>query len=353
MSNPPESVINQTLGALVLGLYIQQALFGVICLQTRRYYHRFSDRDCKLYQGLVGTLLVLNFLEEAMNVHVLYRTTVTHYDFAFFDRQTWTMWSEPGVTALVGFIAQLFFTERCWRTTNNSRPVLALLALLLLLSFGSGVAVSVSFFQVKLFSELAKIPIPITFWLVSTALTDLTIAGTLSFSLLRRTHREGVIGFKRTSDTVVSKRTEDVVSKLIRLSMETSFATAIIAIVNLILVRSHYFVMMKTAYHLLPQFCICRVYTITVLVTLLERDAMRQELDAQTVYNCDSLFSFVRSAKMRGARDCDRNTNNCPVEVKMTTQVERDVRDGSITNPDSEPKRISSDAKLMEWSSAV
>ncbi|KAJ7929873.1 hypothetical protein B0H13DRAFT_2537834 [Mycena leptocephala] len=350
MSNPPESVINQTLGALVLGLYIQQALFGVICLQTRRYYHRFSDRDCKLYQGLVGTLLVLNFLEEAMNVHVLYRTTVTHYgNFAFFDRQTWTMWSEPGVTALVGFIAQLFFTERCWRTTNDLRPVLALLVLLLLLSFGSGVAVSVSFFQVKLFSELAKIPIPITFWLVSTALTDLTIAGTLSFSLWRRTHREGVIGFKRTSDTVVSKRTEDVVSKLIRLSMETSFATAIIAIVNLIL----YFVMMKTAYHLLPQFSICRVYTITVLVTLLERDAMRQELDAQTVYNCDSLFSFVRSAKMRGARDCDRNTNSCPVEVKMTTQVERDVRDGSITNPDSEPKRISSDAKLMAWSSAI
>lgn len=68
---------------------------------------------------------------------------------------------------------------------------------------------------------------------------------------------------------------------------------------------------------LLPQFSICRVYTITVLVTLLERDAMRQELDAQTVYNCDSLFSFVRSAKMRGARDCDRNTNNCPVEVKV------------------------------------
>lgn len=59
------------------------------------------------------------------------------------------------------------------------------------------------------------------------------------------------------------------------------------------------------------------MYTITVLVTLLERDAMRQELDAQTVYNCDSLFSFVRSAKMRGARDCDRNTNNCPVEVKV------------------------------------
>lgn len=76
-------------------------------------------------------------------------------------------------------------------------------------------------------------------YILQTALTDLTIAGTLSFSLWRRTHREGVIGFERTSDTVVSKRTEDVVSKLIRLSMETSFATAIIAIVNLILVRSH------------------------------------------------------------------------------------------------------------------
>ncbi|KAJ7477783.1 hypothetical protein B0H11DRAFT_1916962 [Mycena galericulata] len=81
--------------------------------------------------------------------------------------------------------------------------------------------------------------------------------------------------------------------------------------------------------------------------------AARETLDPGATAARGSLFSFVRSARMRGARDCDRNTNNCPVEVKMTAQVERDVRDGSITNPDSEPERISPDAKLMAWSSVV
>ncbi|KAJ7130369.1 hypothetical protein C8R44DRAFT_829736 [Mycena epipterygia] len=297
MSNPSESSIRQTFGALLLGVVLQQILLGVIMLQTYRYYNLFSTRDCKFYQALVGTLFVLNMLEEGMDIHVLYRTAVVHYgDFAFFDLQTWTMWSEPAVTALIGFIAQVFFTERCWRVTNNSRLILALLALLLLLSFGSGVAVSVSFFQVKLFSALAKIPIPITFWLVSTAVTDLTIAGILSYSLMYRTgHANGGFWFKRTSDVAVSKHTEDVVSKLIRLSMETSLATAIIALVNLAL------------------FSICRMYTITVLVTLLERDALRQELDS------------------------------------MTTIVERDVRDGSITAE----RKASTDAKAMPWNSAV
>ncbi|KAJ7914135.1 hypothetical protein B0H13DRAFT_2325576 [Mycena leptocephala] len=39
---------------------------------------------------------------------------------------------------------------------------------------------------------------------------------------------------------------------------------------------------MSTAYHLIPQFSICRVYTITVLFTLLQRGALRDELDGQT-----------------------------------------------------------------------
>ncbi|KAJ6597848.1 hypothetical protein B0H10DRAFT_2441651 [Mycena sp. CBHHK59/15] len=299
--------------------------------------------------ALVGTLFVLNVLEEVMDIHVLYRTAVVHYgDFAFFDLQTWTMWSEPAVTALIGVIAQVFFTERCWRVTNNSRLILALLALLLFLSFGSCVAVSVSFFQVKLFSSLAKIPIPITFWLVSTAVTDLTIAGIFSYSLMYRTgHMNGVFWFKHTSDAAASKRTKDVVSKLIRLSMKTSLATASIALVNLAL----YFGMMNTAYHLLPQFSICRMYTITVLVTLLERDALRQEFDERMDrYSCDSvsLLSFVRTGGKMRAAGWARSASDSPVEVKMTTIVECDVRNGSITDPDPE-RKASTDAKAMPF----
>ncbi|KAJ6565469.1 hypothetical protein DFH09DRAFT_1081633 [Mycena vulgaris] len=340
MSNPPQSVIESTVGPLFLGFAAQQLFLGIIFIQASRYFTRFRYQDSKFYVSpmatcrryLVGVLLVLNILEGAMDIHVLYRTMVLHYgDYQYFDLQTWTMWSEPGITAFVGFLAQLFFMERCVKVTKRSPYVIVSLALLLLLSLGSGVAVSVSFFNVKLFSQLAKIPIPISCWLISTAVTDLTIAGILSIALIR------------SSSTFV--RTETVIFKLIRLSMETSFATAVTAVLNLVL----YFAKMTTAYHLLPQFSICRIYTITVLVTLLERDSLRHELDGSSSYFQDySSFRFCRPREVRTASNA--------VEVKMTTIIERDhTVEGSINDKpesDLEPRRSQIDTKLI-WTSTV
>ncbi|KAJ7937663.1 hypothetical protein B0H13DRAFT_1456778, partial [Mycena leptocephala] len=258
---PTQHMVSATFGAMLAGILIQQLLLGSIINQAYNYYYRFHDRDSMFYQYLVAALLTFNALQLAMDMDVIYRTAVTHYgQYEFFDLQTWTMWAEPGITAVVGLLAQLFFMERCRSLTDRSRPVLAVLSILMLFSLGSGIAVSICFFQVRLFSELVKIPIPISLWLISTAVTDLAIAG-----ILCRTLHRACTSFKRT---------KSVLTKLIMLSLETSLCTAVCAILNLIL----YFVKMSTAYHLIPQFSICRVYTITVLFTLLQRDALRDEL---------------------------------------------------------------------------
>ncbi|KAJ7933615.1 hypothetical protein B0H13DRAFT_2306423 [Mycena leptocephala] len=268
---PTQHMVSATFGAMLAGILIQQLLLGSIINQAYNYYYRFHDRDSMFYQYLVAVLLTFNALQLAMDMDVIYRTAVTHYgQYEFFDLQTWTMWAEPGITklppwqAVVGLLAQLFFMERCWSLTDRSRPVLAVLSISMLFSLGSGIAVSICFFQARLFSELVKIPIPISLWLISTAVTDLAIAG-----ILCRTLHRVCTSFKHT---------KSVLTKLIMLSLETSLCTAVCAILNLIL----YFVKMSTAYHLIPQFSICRVYTITVLFTLLQRDALRDELDGQT-----------------------------------------------------------------------
>ncbi|KAJ7764634.1 hypothetical protein DFH07DRAFT_738244 [Mycena maculata] len=287
--NPPQSVISNTFGALVMGLMIQQFFWGMIAVQASHYYTRFGGREEKFYLYLVGVLLALNALEGGMDLHVIYRTAVVHFgNYGYFDLQTWTMWAEPG--ALVGCLAQVFFMERCWKITNRSRTVFV--ALFILLSLGSGITVSVSFFQVKFFSKLAKIPIPITFWLVSTAVTDLTIASILCFELYR-------------SKTSIRK-TGAVINKLITLTVETSAVTAFIAVLNLILHVTHH-----TTCSLYPQFSICRVYTITVLVTLLKRDDLRQAFDGHTYCS-----SFVLTGVP--TQDCTVNR----VEVKVCIMSE-------------------------------
>ncbi|KAJ7704513.1 hypothetical protein B0H17DRAFT_1224618 [Mycena rosella] len=342
-SSPSPSTITAAVGPLILGFAFQQLLLGMIFAQARLYYVGCAARDGKLYSFLVGMMVVLNVLEGVMDIHVLYRTIVTHYgDFQYFDMQTWTMWAEPGITALIGFLAQIFFIERCVRVTNYSPYVIAGLSLLrdadvstvALLSLGSGVAVSISFSKVKLFSLLAKIPIPIAFWLISTAVTDFTITAILCVALWRSR--------RNTSYT----RTETVISKLIRLSIETSLVTAVVALANLGL----YFGMITTAYHLLPQLSICRVYTITVLVTLMTRDALRRELDGES-YHCRCNRGALGFRRPRV-----REHAVSKLEVKMTTIIERDHPEGSIGESEPKPKQslamAPADTKLI-WSSPV
>ncbi|KAF8902307.1 hypothetical protein CPB85DRAFT_1564660 [Mucidula mucida] len=221
-SNPPQDVIELTFGPLIAGTWIQQLLLGFILAQMVDYYRMQFDDDSKFNRAIVSLLLFFNVLLGGTDFHVLYRASVQHYGvYEFFDLQEWTMWLEPGFTAIVGFIAQVFFLMRCWRITQ-SRIVVIVLSLLVLFSFGSGLAVSGSFVAFKRFSTLGQFKIPITLWLISTSIADLAIAAILVFFLLR----------SRTS----FKKTDAVISRLIQLSMETSALTALVALLNLVLV---------------------------------------------------------------------------------------------------------------------
>ncbi|KAJ7938002.1 hypothetical protein B0H13DRAFT_1851948 [Mycena leptocephala] len=317
--------VNPTVGAMLIGVMVQQSLVGYIFAQGCSYY-KFKDRDSQLYRYLVAGLLAFSTLEAAMDMHVIYRSMVTHYgEYGFFDLQTWSMWAEPGVT--VFFVSSSYsyaiLTHGNGMIGGRGPPRATVLRGEVLedhekvvdglrgvdlfarpLSLGSGVAVSISFFKVRLFSELRKIPIPISIWLISTAVADIIIAGILCVGLYGA----------RTS----VKRTETVLMKLIVLSVETSSCTAICAILNLVF----YFVLKNTAYHLIPQFSLCRFYTITVLFTLLQRDGLRNDLDVHTFHD------FVRPTI---------------TEVNMTTTIEHAL-ESSIMKPGSKESQTDPDS---------
>ncbi|KAJ6588209.1 hypothetical protein B0H19DRAFT_1098349 [Mycena capillaripes] len=322
MSNPDCSVLSidhnivkTTVGPMVLGLILQNMFFVAILLQATQYYTRFNYRDGQFYRFTVGVLIILNIFSAAMGIHVHYRTTVTHFgEYHFVDLQTWTAWAEPGLTAIIGFFVHLFFLGRCWSATNRSRTAALSLLFLVLLSLGSGLAVSVSFFEVKTFSDLATRSIPMSFWLASTAVTNIAIAVILSADFLK--------AFDRPAS---------IVKKTLQLMLETSAVTALIALLNLVL----YFAKKNTAYHLLAQYSLSRIATVTVLVTLLEREDPR---NAAASYG-----SFALSGPMK-----ERTVNK--VEVKVNTIVERDhdTQDGSMTKPES----TAADSKTL-WPNTV
>ncbi|KAK0223030.1 hypothetical protein IW262DRAFT_1458046 [Armillaria fumosa] len=297
-STPSQSVINVTFGPLVTGVWMQQLLMGFILAQMADYYRDHFTHDTLFNKTIVSLLLFFNLFIGGLDFHVLYRTSVLGYgNYEAFDLQQWTMWTEPGFTAIVGFVAQVFFLVRCWRITKSTITVV-LLTLLVLFSFGSGLAVSGSFIENKRFSLLGKFSTPIILWLVSTSVADVGIAGVLVFYLLK----------SRTS----FKKTDRVIYRLIQNSMETSAFTAIIASLNLIL---------NTAYHLLPQFSMSRVYTLTVMVTLLSRTSLRAILD-----------SAGHASFATALRDATRNPTHGGIMVGVSTTVMNDCSDLETEN---------------------
>ncbi|PBK75450.1 hypothetical protein ARMSODRAFT_970103 [Armillaria solidipes] len=302
-SNPSQSVINVTFGPLVTGVWMQQLLMGFILAQMADYYRDHFTHDTLFNKTIVSLLLFFNLFIGGLDFHVLYRTSVLGYgNYEAFDLQQWTMWTEPGFTAIVGFVAQVFFLVRCWRITRST-IIVVLLTVLVLFSFGSGLAVCGSFIEKKRFSLLGQFSLPITLWLISTSVADIGIAGVLVFYLLK----------SRTT----FKKTDRVIYRLIQTSMETSAFTALIAILNLIL----FLPLQNTAYHLLPQFSMSRVYTLTVMVTLLSRTSLRAILD-----------STGHASFATAIRDATRNPTHGGIMVGVSTTVMNDASDLETEN---------------------
>ncbi|KDQ16552.1 hypothetical protein BOTBODRAFT_30879 [Botryobasidium botryosum FD-172 SS1] len=252
----PEATIVATVGPYMTGIMLQMIFMGVLSAQTFDYYSLFP-KDTLFNKVLVASLVSVCALQSTMDYKNAYRTFVQFYgDFNHFDIQDWSLWGEIVVTAVAGTIAQSFFLERCYRATK-SKLFLVVGGGFIALSLACGIGSTVQFAQVQKLSLVPSIPIFITTWLSVTAVIDLGIATVLVWSLLR---------VKSTFH-----KTETVVTKLIRLTLETGSLTAIIAVLNLIL----YLALPGFAWHLIPQLIMGKLYGMCVLYTLGSRKDLR------------------------------------------------------------------------------
>ncbi|KZV90555.1 hypothetical protein EXIGLDRAFT_694575 [Exidia glandulosa HHB12029] len=244
-ANPPGSVIEATWGPYVTGIMMQQLLMGVFVVQVYDYARLF-ERDPGYIKGLVAALAIATTLQATMDYVSLYRCAVRFFahkcpfqgNFDMFDLQDWSLWWEIAVTAMIGSIAQVFFLIRCWAATK-SKIVVAIGGAAIVTSLVSGIVSTVRFQQI-------------------TAVIDVSIALVLVISLLRM--------------KTPFRKTEAIITKMIRVTMETSSVTAAIAVINLIL----YLALPGLAYHLLPQLIMGKLYAISVMVTLGSRKELRE-----------------------------------------------------------------------------
>ncbi|KAG8708432.1 hypothetical protein FRC09_001259 [Ceratobasidium sp. 395] len=305
----PDVIVQSTFGPFVTGIMMQQLFLGVFCVQVYDYWRMFPT-DTIFNRGTVGVLAILTVLQGVMDYINLYRNAVKYYGvFDKFDDQDWSLFWEIGVTAMIGTVAQIFFLERCYSATKN-KIVAGVVGAGILASLGFGITSSIEFQRIRRLSEVPNIPIPIIGWLTATAILDVAISGILIYTLL--------------SVKTPFRKTEAVITKIIRVTMETSTVTASIAVINLVL----YLALPGEAYHLLPQLIMGKMYAISVMVTLSSRK------DLQEIMSSPPTTSYYESTRGRAQTTGSQATGNGGVVV--TTSYQQNVDDTKSRGHDIE-----------------
>ncbi|KAJ6524331.1 hypothetical protein B0H19DRAFT_1276557 [Mycena capillaripes] len=247
---------NIILGPLLVGTWANSALYIVEAIQVAYYYRHFKH-DNWMLKLLVSSAVVLDSVSMIANYASVYLVTQS------LTGEIWRMWrtsigqpyplylcSTGAVTAL----AQCFLVTRYWLLTKNKFVTLALFLFITVETggiFASGLSIAIF----PGYKDRAKIFIPATIWLVTEAVTDVSIALAL------------LLEFRKVKSSF--KETRSLLNRLAAQTIQTGTAGATLALAALVayLANNESNVCAGIAYPL------GRVYCITMLANLNRRKA--------------------------------------------------------------------------------
>ncbi|KAH8094483.1 hypothetical protein BXZ70DRAFT_1034476 [Cristinia sonorae] len=249
----------KTIGTLLVGIIFNTFLYGLVMFQFASYYRtKFNDpRPIKL---MVLFLFIIDNVHSVAVIYMLWEICVTNFDNP--DILNYALWPYPFTpiaTALAAFATQVFLGYRIFRLTKNTL-LYGFIVFLAVPSFALGMACGIRAWIINVLAELVVLGPLVTAWLSMQVGIDMFITVTLSLTLWRsRT------GFRRT-DTVLNR--------LIRGAIQTGLFAGIFSMGDLATFLKY----PDTNFYGMFAIPIGRIYTNTLLDTLLARDELRDRL---------------------------------------------------------------------------
>ncbi|TDL19970.1 hypothetical protein BD410DRAFT_899928 [Rickenella mellea] len=263
MADPQAPIIvdlTNTYGAIVTGAFIACAFWGVHCVQCL-YYFASYPKDKWYVKSWVSLLWALDTLHQTVLIGGIWTPLIERYgDFEFLLEESSLLTWQVMVTAIIAFMAQVFFLYRLFTFSKNlilkwSIPVfLSPLVVWQVVGTGLFVGRALSFTSTTELATLNKVEIGVN---ASSAAVDLIIAFGLSILLYVR--RTGI------------RSTDRLIGRIIALSVNTGMWTAVFALLTVLLVvlRS------KDIVYAITSFPLCALYCNTVMGNLNARTYMR------------------------------------------------------------------------------
>ncbi|KAF9456349.1 hypothetical protein BDZ94DRAFT_1315247 [Collybia nuda] len=243
-------------GPRLVGLIFNWGLLGVLTTQLYVYYLNFP-KDRKSIKIIVYALYILDWTQTCLATYDAFQWYVWGWgDVEMLYGLYTSFLNVPICSSIIGAAVQIFFAWRI-HTFSRSRTAAALIVVLALLQLGGGTAVA--WFLHNYPDERTRAPglkQAVGIRLGGSAVVDIVIAGSMTYYLLRS--KEQAIGHMN-----------NVVTRLVRLTVETGTLTAVAATIDLI-----FFLTVHNGLHQVSGVILGKLYTNTLLVIFNNRMIM-------------------------------------------------------------------------------
>ncbi|KAK0433684.1 hypothetical protein EV421DRAFT_2023332 [Armillaria borealis] len=279
-------------GPLLIGCFLGLILYGILCNQVYIYYISFP-KDNLASKTVVYVLWLTETVQTVIDIYDTFDTFCYNFgNVSELNDVLLLRFMIPILCGFVGCIAQLFYTWRMYKFSKKARWLCIVLSVWPLLKSseqfeGQGDGNSEQVFVV---SHIQSFTTRRYGW-VEAFCVILPIALCMTYLLCRA--QTGL------------KSTRILLSRLIRLSIETGTITAAIAAVHMALFLSY-----NSNYTTVPVHCLTRIYSNTVLAVCNSRMTrrIRGGREDTTLHSFDSFDLSIGGLNIE-LRDTETNTN--------------------------------------------
>ncbi|KAH7337102.1 hypothetical protein B0J17DRAFT_666255 [Rhizoctonia solani] len=242
------AILDTSLGAILIGTFLNVWLYGILVTQVALYYSVYKH-DATWVKLLVAWLMLLDTLNTIFDMGFVYRYAITLFgNFPAQLHSHWFFHLAPLTTVTIAATAQGFFVWRINRLTG-CKWISWGIGLVLAVQFVAGTATTIGAFKVVDFTRFGEMKVQISVWLVTSAIADTAITVVLSWYL--HSHRTGF------------SKTDGIITRLVRITVQTGLITTVWALVDLIM-----YLFVPNPLHLLFNLPLPKLYSNSLLSTL-------------------------------------------------------------------------------------
>ncbi|KAK0183640.1 hypothetical protein F5146DRAFT_1133436 [Armillaria mellea] len=246
--------IERVSGPLIIGYLLHWALFGTLSIQLYLYYLAFP-KDRPFVKSLVYGIYIVELLQTILVAHDAFAVFGSGFgDLEALTEMHFNWLILPIMIAIAAFVGHVFYAYRIF-ILSGSRIAPAFLFCLSLTSTVAAIITGVNSFQAGDVTKLNERQASISGGISSGSyiLCDAVIAICMTYYLTR-----SKTGFRRT---------QILVTKIIRLTIETGSVTAIVSLVTLVL----FFAFPHQTFYVTPSLVISKLYANSIYVVLNSR----------------------------------------------------------------------------------